>query len=388
MSEHGEFELRKFVAPEFIFGINARNLAGRYAKNFGARKVLVVTDPGVLAAGWTDEVLATLRDEGLEYALFSSVTSNPKAEEVMQGAGLYQREGCNAIVTVGGGSPIDCGKGIGIVSANKRDILEFEGVDRVELSTPPLICVPTTAGSSADVSQFAIITDPQRQVKIAIISKMIVPDVSLIDPVPTTSMPPELTACTGLDALCHAIEAFVSTAHSPITNLFAMKAIDLVSSNLLAALDAPDNINFRGRMMLASLNAGLAFSNASLGAVHAMAHSLGGMLDAQHGECNAILLPHVIDYNFATAPDRYRLIGEALGLTMTGLFDDEIRSALNIKINGLRVMAGIDYTLTQMGVSMENIPELAKKALADPCIFTNPRKPKQRDIETIYEKAL
>ena len=246
MGENGEFELRKFVAPEFIFGINARNLAGRYAKNFGARKVLVVTDPGVLAAGWTDEVLATLRDEGLEYALFSSVTSNPKAEEVMQGARLYQSEGCNAIVTVGGGSPIDCGKGIGIVSANKRDILDFEGVDKVELSTPPLICVPTTAGSSADVSQFAIITDPQRQVKIAIISKMIVPDVSLIDPVPTTSMPPELTACTGLDALCHAIEAFVSTAHSPITDLFAMEAIGLVSSNLLPALDAPVFPGIRG----------------------------------------------------------------------------------------------------------------------------------------------
>ncbi|HEY6007309.1 MAG TPA: iron-containing alcohol dehydrogenase, partial [Geobacteraceae bacterium] len=156
--ESYEFALRKFVAPEFVFGIDARNLASRYAKNFGARKVLLVTDPGVMAAGWADDVLARLREAGLESAVYSSVTSNPKVHEVMAGAELYERARCNAIVAVGGGSPLDCAKGIGIVSANKRDIVDFEGVDRVEFPTPPLICIPTTAGSAADVSQFAIIT--------------------------------------------------------------------------------------------------------------------------------------------------------------------------------------------------------------------------------------
>ena len=388
MSGQEEFELRKFVAPEFIFGIDARKLAGRYARNFGARKVLVVTDPGVMAAGWTEDVLAALREAGLEHVVFSAVTSNPKADEVMEGADCYQREGCNVIVAVGGGSSIDCAKGIGIVSSNKKHVLEFEGVDKVEVPTPPMICVPTTAGSSADVSQFAIITDTPRRVKAAIVSKMIVPDVALIDPVPTTSMDPELTACTGLDALCHAIEAFASTAHSPITDLFALEAAGLVFANLLPALDAPDNIEFRGRMMLASLNAGLAFSNASLGAVHAMAHSLGGMLDAPHGECNAILLPHVISFNFPAIPDRFRLIAESIGVATTGLSPDKVKSALNIKINSLREKAGITYTLSQVGVKREDIPELARKALADPCIFTNPRQPGQRDIEAIYEKAL
>ncbi|MGB9081072.1 MAG: alcohol dehydrogenase-like regulatory protein ErcA [Desulfuromonadaceae bacterium] len=384
----GEFTLRKFVAPEFVFGIDARKLAGRYAKNYGARKVLLVTDPGIMAAGWTDEVLAYLTEAGLEHAIYSSVTSNPKADEVMVGAEVYQREGCNAIVAVGGGSPIDCAKGIGIVCTNKKDILEFEGVDRVELSTPPLICVPTTAGSSADVSQFAIITDERRRVKIAIISKMIVPDVALIDPVTTLTMPADLTACTGIDAFCHGIEAFVSTAHSPITDLHAMQAISLISSNLLPTLEAPDNINFRGRMMLASLDAGLAFSNTSLGMVHAMAHSLGGMLDSPHGECNALLLPHVIDFNFSAVPERYKQIGEAMGLTTTGMSPDEIRAALHSRIKSLRETAGITHTLTQLGVHRDNIPELAEKALHDPCIFTNPRQPKKRDIEAIYEKAL
>jgi alcohol dehydrogenase class IV len=382
-----EFALRKFVAPEFVFGIDARKLAGRYAKNFGARKVLLVTDAGVMAAGWSDDVLAHLREADVEHTVYSSVTSNPKAAEVMAGAEVYRREGCNAIVAVGGGSPMDCAKGIGIVCTNNRDILEFEGVDKVELPIPPLICIPTTAGSSADVSQFAIITDARRRVKFAIISKMIVPDVALIDPVTTLSMPAELTACTGIDAFCHGIESFVSTAHSPITDLHAIQAISLISSNLLPTLDTPANINFRGRMMLASLDAGLAFSNTSLGMVHAMAHSLGGMLDSPHGECNALLLPHVIDFNFATVPDRYKHIGEAMGLTTTGMAPDEIRFALHSKIRFLQEAAGLTRTLAEMGVARGDIPALARKAMNDPCIFTNPRQPKKRDIESIYEKA-
>lgn len=386
--EQDEFSLRKFVAPEFIFGNEARKLVARYAKNFGARKVLLVTDPGVLAAGWTDDVITTLKEAGFEYAVYSSVTSNPKVNEVEAGAQFYKREGCNAIVAVGGGSPIDCAKGIGIVSANKRDVREFEGVDKVDLSMPPLICVPTTAGSSADVSQFAIITDTDRMVKYAIISKMIVPDVALIDPVTTTSMPSELTADTALDALCHAIEAFVSTAHSPITDLFALQAIRLVTSNLLPTLEAPDNRNFRGRMMLASLEAGLAFSNTSLGLIHAMAHSLGGLLDAPHGECNALLLPYIIDFNFDAVPDRYMLVGEAMGLSTMGMTPVDMKSALHSKFTFFRESAGITHTLSHLGITKSDISELAIKALNDPCIFTNPRQPTIKDIEAIYEKAL
>lgn len=388
MIEPTEFELRKFVAPEFIFGIDARKLTGRYAKNFGARKVMVVTDPGVIAAGWTQEVIATLEAVNLDYTVFSAVSCNPKAEEVMAGAELYRRSGCNAIVVVGGGSPTDCAKGIGIVSSNKRNILEFEGVDKVVLSIPPLICVPTTAGTSADVSQFAIITDNLKRVKIAIISKMVVPDVALIDPVTTTTMSQELTACTGMDALCHAVEAYASTAHSPITDVHALQAIQLVTSNLLTAINEPDNIVRRGRMMLASLEAGLAFSNASLGAVHAMAHSLGGYLDCPHGECNAILLPYVIEFNFDAVPDRYRDIGQAMGLEMGGMAPAEVKSALVSALFHLAEAAGVTYALGSLGVSKGDLPELAKKAINDTCIFTNPRQMTRKDIEAIYEKAL
>ncbi len=382
--------LRKFVAPEFVFGLGARHLVGRYAKNFGARKVLVVTDKGIINAGWADLVTANLKAEGLPYTVFSEVTSNPRAEEVMAGAEVYSSERCNIIVAVGGGSPMDCAKGIGIVSSNKKHILEFEGVDQVPIPGPPFICIPTTAGSSADVSQFAIINDTQKKVKIAIISKTVVPDVALIDPATTTTMDAYLTACTGMDALSHGMEAFVSNAHSPITDLHALEAIRLVRANLLPTLEDPKNISLRSNMMLGSLHAGLAFSNASLGAVHAMAHSLGGFLDLPHGECNALLLEHVVAFNFGAAAERYRLIGRSMGLDLEtqGCSPGMTMSAILGELNRLRTASGIGRRLGQIGVNRTYIPELARKALDDPCMVTNPCRPSQRDIEAIYEAAL
>lgn len=388
MNIQEEFELRKFVAPEFIFGLGARRLAGRYAKNFGARRVFVVTDPGVVAAGWAKDVTDSLEEAGLTYTVFSGVTSNPRAEEVMAGAELYQNEGCDVIVAVGGGSPMDCAKGIGIVSTNKKHILEFEGIDQVPTPGPPLICIPTTGGTSADVSQFAIITNVQEKIKFAIISKTVVPDVSLIDPVTLTTMDSYLTACTGLDALTHAIEAFVSNAHSPVTDMNALEAIRLISSNLLRAIVEPDNIKVRANMMLGSLEAGLAFSNAILGAVHAMAHSLGGFLDLAHGECNAILLEHVMAFNFPAATDRYLRIGEAMSLDLRGMSLNEKKSAIVAEVARLKKAAGVERRLAQLGVHRTDVPVLTRKAIKDPCLVTNPRWASRRDIEVVYEEAL
>ncbi len=240
-----DFTLRKFVAPEFVFGVGARHLAGRYAKNLGGRKILVVSDPGVVAAGWTRDVTDSLEEVGLPYALFTGVSANPKVEEIMAGVALYREEECNALIAVGGGSPIDCAKGIGIVTSNNRHILLFEGVDMVKTPMPPLICVPTTGGTSADVSQFAIISNPLEKVKFAIISKSVVPDLALIDPATLTTMDSYLTACTGLDALTHAIEAYVSTARSSMTDLHAIEAIRLVSSNLIASITNPADLELR-----------------------------------------------------------------------------------------------------------------------------------------------
>ncbi|MBU1564687.1 MAG: iron-containing alcohol dehydrogenase [Proteobacteria bacterium] len=381
-------ELRKFVAPEFIFGAGAMQLVGRYLSNFGAKKVLIVSDKGVSDAGWTGKILNLLARENIVAAVFSTISANPRDIEVMAGADFYHQECCDVIVAIGGGSPMDCAKGIGIVSTNQKNILEMEGIDNVTIPGPPLICIPTTSGTSADVSQFAIITDTKEKKKIAIISKTVVPDVALIDPLTTLTMSPYLTACTGVDALVHAVEAYVSTANSPLLDLHALEAVRLVCSNLPKVLAAPTDLDLRGKMTLASLQAGLAFSNASLGAVHAMAHSLGGLLDLPHGECNALLLDHVINYNFPDAAERYLKIGEAMGLDVRHLSINEAKNAIIYKIRQLKQKVGIKKTLGQQGASLTDIPHLARKALKDPCMVTNPRVPNQRDIEVIYEEAL
>jgi alcohol dehydrogenase len=382
------FELRKFLAPEFIFGVGARRLAGRYAKNLGGARILVVSDPGVVKAGWTGEVIASMEEEGLSVVLYTGVTPNPTVDDVMEGVALYQAEHCNALVAVGGGSPIDCAKGIGIVCSNHRNILEFEGVDMVQAPMPPLICVPTTGGTSADVSQFAIIRNPLERIKFAIISKSVVPDLALIDPLTLTTMDPYLTACTGLDAITHAIEAYVSTASSSMTDLHALEALRLLSRNLIRSIREPQDLEARTMVMQGSLQAGLAFSNAILGATHAMAHSLGGALNVAHGECNAMLLDHVIDFNYDAAPVRFPLIAEAMGVELRRVDPPQRRKALLEKVRELKREAGIVRTLADVGVGRDDTSFLSGHALQDPCMATNPRRPSRRDIEVVYEESL
>lgn len=384
----GEFELRKFVAPEYIFGVGARSLAGRYARNLGGHKALVVSDPGVVAAGWTKDVTDSIEEAGLSFVLFTDVSPNPKVQEIMAGAELYQAKNCNVLVAVGGGSPIDCAKGIGIVSSNRQHILAFEGVDKVRVPMPPLICIPTTGGTSADVSQFAIISNPIEKIKFAIISKSVVPDLSLIDPLTLTTMDSFLAACTGLDALTHGIEAFVSNASSPMTDLHALEAIRLITENLVDSIKNPQDVEVRTRVMQGSLQAGLAFSNAILGAAHAMAHSLGGERDAPHGECNAILLDHVIEFNLPASPERFERIAQAMGLDLRGMDFAAKKKALLGKVREIKRAAGMNNVLKDIGVGRSDVPLLSKKALHDPCLVTNPRKATQRDLEVIYEESL
>ncbi len=380
--------LRKFVAPEFVFGTGARFLLDNYLKIYEIRRPMLVTDPGVSAAGWAGDIARILDQTGVKYTVFSQVTPNPKDSEVMTGAEIYRKEACDAIVALGGGSPMDCAKGIGIVCANKGHISDYEGVDKIPVPCPPLICIPTTAGSAADVSQFAIITDTLRRVKMAIVSKVLVPDVSLIDPETTFTMDHELTAATGMDAFVHAAEALVSNANSAITDLHALEAVRLVCRNLKGACENPRSEEFRKGMMQASLFAGLAFSNASLGAVHAMAHSLGGYRDIPHGKCNAILLPHVVEYNFGAAEESYIRMGKAMNLNMNEEKPDECKEAILNAIRSLLKSLGIDQSLGELGIRPDDIPRLAVNAMQDPCILTNPRDPDILDMEKLYAKAL
>jgi alcohol dehydrogenase class IV len=382
------YPMRKFVAPEFIFGVGARHRVGFYAQHLQARRILIVTDPGVIRAGWLAELQDDLAAADLLSVVFSEVMPNPKDYAVMAGAQTYHDYGCDVLVALGGGSVIDCAKGIGIVAANGGHILDFEGVDRIPRPGPPLICIPTTAGTAADISQFAIINNTDLRYKIAIISKSVVPDVALVDPETTLTMDPYLTACTGIDALVHAIEAYVSTASSPVMDTHALAAIELIRDNLPLTIADPTCLAARENMMLASLQAGLAFSNASLGAVHALSHSLGGYLDLPHGESNALLLEHVIRFNYPTAVPRYQRIGQALGIDMAGVPEARRETRITEAVRLLRTDCGIHDGLTQRGISYSEIADLAPPATRDACLFTNPRRVSLADIKTLYAEAL
>jgi alcohol dehydrogenase class IV len=379
--------LRKFLAPEIVYGERALELAGQHTMNLGGTKILIVTDPGVQAAGWTAKVEDSLRQLDIASVTFADITTNPKDYEVMNGAELYREQECDLIIAVGGGSPMDCAKGIGVVVSNPDSILAFEGIDEVTNPGPPLIFIPTTAGTSADVSQFAIISDSKRKVKIAIISKMVIPDIALVDPKTTITMSPELTAATGMDALSHGFEALVSTASSPLTDMAALSSIELIFQNLVGAYRQPVNMTFRDNMMMASLMSGLAFSNASLGMVHAMAHGLGGSLGLAHGKCNAILLENVVRYNYPAAEEKYDRVLKMLEIDIGHMTPEQKASTLVERIATLRKQLAINQRLGEMGVTHSDISRLAAYAFKDPCLATNPRHAEPADIEQIYQQV-
>ena len=385
--EQENYELRKFVAPEIITGFESAFRAPSYVQSIGGSKVFLVSDEGVTEAGWTEKIETVLKKDNLDYIRYLDISPNPRDFEVAKGVEAYLGSNCDLIVVIGGGSAIDCAKGIGVIASNGKNIQNYEGVDKVTMPMPPLICIPTTAGSSADVSQFAIITNTEEKYKMALVSKGLVPDVSLIDPLVSTTMDPELTAETGIDALTHAVEAYVSNASSPITDIHALHAVRYIVNSLLTACREPQNIEARFKMMLGSLHAGLAFSNASLGLVHAMAHAMGGFLDLPHGLCNALLLENVVEFNFYSAAERYRAIAEIFsGKPLAGMEDEAVRQYLYESLKDFRRKLGVEDGVRRSGKQDGEIESLADKALNDACIVTNPRAPVKQEIIGIYGK--
>jgi alcohol dehydrogenase class IV len=378
--------LVKFLAPEFIFGSGARKFAAQYLKNLGSRRSLVVSDRAVNEAGWVEDILRSLDEEAIPHVLFLDLHPNPRDSDSEAGVEVYRAEGCDAILAIGGGSVIDCAKGIGILTANESPLSRYEGIDRIDRPGPPLVCVPTTSGSSADVSQFAIIRDMANLKKMAICSRMLVPDIALIDPEVTTTMGRRLTAAVGADAFVHAIEAFVSNASSPITDIHAIASMKTIPSALPRAMAEPGDMEARSQMSFASMEAGLAFSNAILGACHAMAHAVGGLLDAPHGECNSILLPEVVRANFPSAPEKYRQVAEfagAAGLRGT----DGDGDILAERLRQVALALELPTRLSELGLGRDSLEALAATALRDPCMLTNPRKLSQAEVVDIYERC-
>jgi len=377
-----------FIPTVNLMGAGAASEIGKKAKTIGGSKALVVTDKPLVEIGIVDKIIELLIKEDIEVVLYDKVLPNPTVNNVHEGVSVYLNENCDIIIAVGGGSPIDCAKGIGLVATNGGSIKDYEGLDKSDNAMPPFIAVNTTAGTASEMTRFTIITDTDRHVKMAIVDWHVTPSVSINDPELMLSMPASLTAATGMDALTHAIEAYVSTIATPVTDSAAIKAINLISKYLRPAVANGDNIEARDMMAYAEFMAGMAFNNASLGNVHAMAHQLGGFYDLPHGVCNAILLPHVERFNIIACPERFADIAVAMGENITGLSVTEGADLAMESIKRLSFDVGIPSGLKELGVKEEDLPILADNALKDACGITNPRKASKNDIIQIYKNAM
>ncbi|NSL53127.1 iron-containing alcohol dehydrogenase [Calidifontibacillus erzurumensis] len=380
--------IRKFVTPEIIFGIGSIDQVGESCLRLGAKKVLIVSDVGVVEAGWVEKVIHNCRQVGLDYATFFNITMNPKDFEVERGKEIYQCNNCDSIIGVGGGSALDVAKAIAIVATNGGHISDYEGVDQIKRPLPPMVMISTTAGSGSEVSQFSVIVDTIRQKKMTIISKSLVPDIAIVDPNTLVTKNQGLTASTGLDVLAHAIEAYVSVAANPLTDVQAKNAISLVSEYLRPSVASKTNMEAKMAMAMASLQAGLAFSNAILGAVHAMSHAIGGRFPLAHGDINAILLPHVMEFNFIATPKRFMDIAAMMGIDVRGMDPSEAGRKAIEKVRVLSSEIGAPKRLSDMGLKEDDIHAMSKIALEDACMITNPRDVTLEDIEQLFRLAL
>src|SRR5574343_542333 len=360
-----------------LFGPGCAKEIGTKAQNLGAKKALIVTDQGLFKFGVADTIAQYLTDAGVESHIFPCAEPNPHDINVHNGVKEYVDNGCDFIVSLGGGSSHDCAKGIGLVTAGGGHIRDYEGIDKSTVPMTPLIAVNTTAGTASEMTRFCIITNTDTHVKMAIVDWRCTPLIAIDDPKLMLAKPASLTAATGMDALTHAVEAYVSTAANPITDACAEKAITMISQWLRPAVANGENIEARDAMSYAQYLAGMAFNNASLGYVHAMAHQLGGFYNLPHGVCNAILLPHVEAYNAGVSAERLADVAQALGAAEAGASVVVNAERCLAAIRKLSADIGIPSGLSALGVKAEDIPTLASNALKDACGLTNPRQANQ-----------
>ncbi len=378
--------LLKFDIPEIIYGLGALSCVGHCAERLGGEKVFLVTDPGIVAAGWVDETIRRLKQMRLNCVVYDNVVSNPRDFQIDQGAQLYLQKECDVIVAVGGGSAIDAAKGIAILATNYGSIREFVGCNLVSHPIPPLICAPTTAGTGADVSQFAVVLDSRAKMKMCVLSRAIMPDISIIDPTLLKTKSRELIAATGMDTLTHAIEAYVSSLSWPMTDPHAIHAIELVSEHLVKAVQTKEIERLEG-MAVACLEAGITFSNAILGAVHALSHPVGGLYDLHHGLVNSVLLPAVLRQNIKHALNKFARMARGMGVETRGMTRAAAAAFLPEKIEALIDQLGLPKRLSELGVSEGDILLMAQMAEQDICMLTNPCTYSIHDIEAMYREV-
>ena len=379
-----------FLMPSVnFFGPGVIAKIGDRAKMLNMHKPLIVTTEGLskIDNGPVKQTIASLEKAGVDYAVFTGAEPNPKIRNVQAGKKMYQDENCDSIITVGGGSAHDCGKGIGIVLTNGDDISKLAGIETLKNPLPPLMAVNTTAGTGSELTRHAVITNEKTHLKFVVVSWRNIPLVSFNDPMLMLDIPKNITAATGCDAFVQAIEPYVSVDHNPITDSQCKEAIQLIQTALPEVVANGHNIEARTKMVEAEMLAGMAFNNANLGYVHAMAHQLGGQYDAPHGVCCALLLTTVEEYNLIACPERFAELAKVMGFDTTGL---TLYEAAQKSIDGMREMCrlvGIPSSIKEIGAKPEDFEMMAKNALKDGNAFSNHRKGTVEDIVKLYQKA-
>ncbi|MBA4502406.1 iron-containing alcohol dehydrogenase [Marinobacterium marinum] len=377
-----------FVPNVSLMGAGCLSSLAERVQMLNGKKPLLVADGGMTQLGYTARIVKLLEEADIPCAVYDGTVPNPTDHNVEEGIAIYRSEGCDMLISLGGGSAHDCCKGIGILATNGGNIQDYEGLDQLTQALPPYIAINTTAGTASEMTRFTIITNSSNHVKMAIVDWRVTPDVAINDPELMVDMPPSLTAATGMDALTHAVEAYVSTAATPITDACALQAISLIGQYLRKAVARGDDMEARDKMAYAEYLAGMAFNNASLGHVHAMSHQLGGFYNLPHGVCNALLLPHVCRVNLMARTERFADIAVALGEVTEGLSE---RDAAYMAIDAIEELShdvGIPQSLSELGVKEEDIPTMVGNAQKDVCALTNPRKLTDDEVAAIYLAAL
>jgi alcohol dehydrogenase class IV len=372
---------------KLVFEPNGIQKISDELKELGVKKPLLVTDPGVRKSGLLLKATGPMEKEKISFAVFDEVEPNPSIETVEKGFGMFKEEGCDSLVALGGGSTMDAAKAIGVMSTNPGLLRKYEGTNKVVNPPPPIIAIPTTAGTGSEVTGASVITDKSRKYKFAVRSPFLIPKVALLDPNLLGTLPPPILAATGMDVMTHAYETFVSSVTNPVSQALAYDSMRLVSQNLRKLFANPENLEAASNMILASTMAGVAFFNGRVGMVHAMSHPLGGVFNTPHGLANAILLPHCMEFTRLAVPELFGRIAEAFGKNIRGLSAEDASRLAVEAVRELMRDIRIPKGLQEVGVNRDAFPQMARDAVESGIHLTTPRKVSYEDMVSIYEGA-
>lgn len=383
--------VNRFILNEVsYFGPGAREVLPKEIERLGFKKAFVATDKDLIKFGVADKVLKVLEGANIPYEVFSEIKPNPTVANVKAGVAAFAQSGADFIIAIGGGSSMDTAKAVGIITNNPdfADVVSLEGVADTKKKSVPIIALPTTAGTAAEVTINYVITDEENEKKMVCVDPNDIPAIAIVDAELMYTLPKSLTASTGLDALTHAIEGLITKGAWEMSDMFEIKAIEMIAEYLPVAVEEPTNVKAREAMALGQYVAGMAFSNVGLGVVHGMAHPMGAIFDIPHGVANAVLLPTVMEYNKPAAKEKYVEIAKAMKVYKDGMSVDEAADAAVEAVKALSIKVGIPQTLTELGITENDIDALAASAIADVCTPGNPRDIDEATIKELYKKIL